>query len=218
VRTATARAPAATQAGFTLLEVLVAVGVLGLLYTVLAGIAMQGLRAEGESGRELRASLLADRALLELETGGDLRVVPPVEREEEEFLVTVEVAPFELELPASRRDEGGQRASEAIGSLIQRGPGSQTSPLRRLEVRVSWSEGVFERDVRRTSFALDREAAAPILESLAASQEARAPDEDDEDDSDDQGADRPGGDEAPAPRAPRRSGRGGAPDRTGADE
>ena len=200
MRPASARAAAATEAGFTLLEVLVAVGVLGLLYTVLAGIAMQGLRAEGESGRELRASLLADRALAELETSGDFRAAPPVEREEEDFAVTVEVGPFELELPASRRR--GERANEPAASLIHGGPGSPASPLRRIEVIVSWSEGVFEREVRRTSFALDPEAAAPILESLAASQEAREQADDDEPEdapqqpsARDEGTPRPGGEE-----------------------
>ncbi|HET6304326.1 MAG TPA: type II secretion system protein [Myxococcota bacterium] len=202
MRPASARAAAAAHAAFTLLEVLVAVGVLGLLYTVLAGIAMQGLRAEGESGRELRASLLADGALAELETSGDFRVAPPVEREEEDFVVTVEVAPFELELPASRRRERGERAKEPTVSLIHGGPGSPASPLRRIEVTVSWSEGVFEREVRRTSFALDPEAAAPILESLAASQEAREQADDDEPEdapqqpsARDEGTPRPGGEE-----------------------
>jgi prepilin-type N-terminal cleavage/methylation domain-containing protein len=214
VRPASARR-ATTEAGFTLLEVLVAVGVLGLLYTVLAGIAVQGLRAEGESGRELRASLLADRALAELETVGDFRVAPPVEREAEDFVVTVDVAPFELQLPASTRREQGGRADQPGASLIQRGSGSRTSPLRRIEVVVSWSEGVFPREVRRTSFALDPEAAAPILESLAANQEAReeAGDDEDVDEGDDEE-----GDEPPEAPTPGRSGRQAVPDPTGGDE
>lgn len=214
MRSASARG-AAARAGFTLLEVLVAVGVLGLLYTVLAGIAMQGLRAEGESGRELRASLLADRALAEVELGGDLRVAPPVEREEEEFVVAVEVAPFELALPPSTLREQGERGREPTGSLIQRGRGSQTSALRRIDVRVSWNEGVFEREVLRTSFALDPEAAAPLLESLAASQEAR---EQAGDEKDDTGDDEPTGDAAPPTATPRRSGRTAVPPATGGDE
>ena len=214
MRSASARDVAA-RAGFTLLEVLVAVGVLGLLYTVLAGIAMQGLRAEGESGRELRASLLADRALAELETGGDFRVAPPRESEEEEFVLTVEVAPFELELPASSRRERGEHAPETTGSLIHRGRGSLASPLRRIDVVVKWNEGIFEREVRRTSFALDAEAAAPILESLAASQEAREQAGDQEGDT---GGDEPTEDAAPPTGTPRRSGRSAAPDPTGGDE
>ncbi len=208
MRPASAR-PATTAAGFTLLEVLVAVGVLGLLYTVLAGITVQGLRAEGESGRELRASLLADRALAELETGGDFRIAPPVEREAEDFVVTVEVAPFELQLPASLQREQGGRAREPAASLIQRGPGTQTSPLRRIEVVVSWSEGVLPREVRRTSFALDPEAAAPILESLAANQEAREQTGDDEDGDE--------GDEQPEAPTPGRSGRQPVPHPSGGD-
>jgi hypothetical protein len=43
---------------------------------------------------------------------------------------------------------------------------------------VRWGEGVLEREVRRTSFALDAEAAAPLLESLVASQAAREAGED----------------------------------------
>jgi hypothetical protein len=175
--------------------------VLGLVYTVQAGIAIQSLQAEGESGRKLRASLVADRTLAELEMNLDLGVGPPVgreEREEEDFVVEVEVAAFDLELPAARRRGRRERTSdEPAASLLHRGPGSSASPLRRIDVRVGWSEGVFEREVRRTSFALDAEAAAPILESLAASQEAR------EQDGDDVGEDVPespsaGGDTPPA--------------------
>ena len=164
-------------AGFTLLEVLVAVGVLGLLYTALTGVAMQGLRAEGESARELRASLLADHELAERELQVELGIVPPVgrepEREEDEFLVEVDVEPLPLELP--NRSPRGERedADGAPAASLLHGRGSEASLLRHIEVRVSWTEGIFEREVRRTSFALDRAAAAPILESLAASQEAR---------------------------------------------
>jgi prepilin-type N-terminal cleavage/methylation domain-containing protein len=213
VRPACAR-EGAGRAGFTLLEVLVAVGVLGLLYTVLAGLAVQGLRAEGESARELRASLLADRALAEIETGGDLRVAPPVEREEEEFVVAVEVAPFELELPPSTLRERSEARREPTGSLIQRGRGTQAPALRRIDVSVRWSEGVFEREVRRTSFALDPEAAAPLLESLAASQEAREQAGEDEP-ADDEEA---GGDAAPTTGTRQRSGRGAVPAPDGGDE
>jgi prepilin-type N-terminal cleavage/methylation domain-containing protein len=172
--------------GFTLLEVLVAVAVFGLLFTVLTGIAMQGLRAEGESDRELRASLLADRALAELETNLDLGVVPPLgreEREEEEFFLELEVAAFDLALPdAGPRGKRELGKDAPTGSLLGRGPGSSVSPLRRIDVRVHWGEGVLEREVRRTSFALDAEAAAPLLEGLVASQAAREAGEDAPDD------------------------------------
>ena len=180
------RGAAAAHAGFTLLEVLVAVAIFGLLFTVLTGVAMQGLRAEGESGRELRASLLADRALAELETNLDLGVVPPLgreEREEEEFFLELEVAAFDLVLPdAGPRGKRELGKDAPTGSLLGRGPGSSASPLRRIDVRVHWGEGVLEREVRRTSFALDAEAAAPLLEGLVASQAAREAGKDEPDD------------------------------------
>jgi prepilin-type N-terminal cleavage/methylation domain-containing protein len=179
-----------SRGGFTLLEVLVAVAVLGLLYTVLAGIAAQGLRAEGESGRELRASLLADLALAEIEGGLELGVVPPVgppqEREEEGYAVEIEVAPLpDLELPA---DGSPLEREESAVSLLRGGRGGSASPLRRIDVRVRWSEGVRDREVRRTTFALDREAAAPVLERLVASQEAR---ERDDEEPEEEGEDEP---------------------------
>ncbi len=54
------------ERGLTLLEVLAAVAVLGLLYTVLASAAVQGLRSEGESRRRLEASLLMDEQLVQI--------------------------------------------------------------------------------------------------------------------------------------------------------
>ncbi len=52
---------------FTLLEVLAAVAILGIVYVVLADVAMQGLFAEGRAKRRLEASLKADLHLSELE-------------------------------------------------------------------------------------------------------------------------------------------------------
>jgi hypothetical protein len=83
-------------------------------------------------------------------------------------------------------------------------------------VSVRWSEGVFEREVRRTSFALDPEAAAPLLESLAASQEAREQAGGDEDEAADD--DEQGGDDEPGTGARPRSGRGAVPGPDGGDE
>ena len=51
------------QSGFTLLEVMAAVLVLGLLYTVLASAAMRGLRSEGTDRRRADAEMIADREL-----------------------------------------------------------------------------------------------------------------------------------------------------------
>ena len=51
--------------GFTLLEVLAAVAILGIWFVVLASVGIQGLRAEGTNERRIRASLLADTILSE---------------------------------------------------------------------------------------------------------------------------------------------------------
>ena len=54
------------RGGFTLIEVLAAVALLGILYAVLARVAIEGLRAEGDSERRLEASLLADERVNDL--------------------------------------------------------------------------------------------------------------------------------------------------------
>ncbi|MEN8184880.1 MAG: prepilin-type N-terminal cleavage/methylation domain-containing protein [Myxococcota bacterium] len=160
--------PRAPSSGFTLLEVLVAVAVLGLLYTVLAGVALQGLRAEGESTRRLDASLLADRTLTSLEVELSAGVPPEAGRREEEvepFLVVTEVTPFDLPL-LIEAPEGLRKPASLFGNA----PG--TSLLRRIDVTVSWTEGSEEQSVLRTTFGLDRDAAAPLLEDAAAAAEA----------------------------------------------
>jgi type II secretory pathway pseudopilin PulG len=156
------RGPAA--AGLTLLEVLAAVAVLALVYTVLAGSAMLGLRAEGESRRRLEASLLADEVLADLELALEQGAPPPPGRHEDElegFAITTEVTPFDL--PAKLEYPELETRPPSLFS----GPG-RASLLRRIDVAVSWQEGLEARAVVRTTFGLDREAAAPLLEGLAA--------------------------------------------------
>jgi len=64
------RGPATAAArrgrGFTLLEVLAAVAILAVWFILIAGTAMQGLRAEGISRRRLEAAMIADQAMAEL--------------------------------------------------------------------------------------------------------------------------------------------------------
>lgn len=84
--------------GFTLLEVMAAVLVLGLLYTVLADTAMRGLRSEGVSRRRTEASLLADDRLSQLELELALGQVPKTGEEEETvepYHIGVRVEPWD---------------------------------------------------------------------------------------------------------------------------
>lgn len=180
--------------GFTLLEVLAAVAVLALSYTVLAGTAMQGLANEGEAHRRLRASLLADLQITEIESAL-VAAAPPVgvtETELEDYVISVESRPFDLgafalsgqveDAPGSaRRGEGAAvppGGAEAAGSgppfaLLAAAPGAP-SPLFEIIVRVSWMEGGYEREVTRTTFAADPVMVQQAVASLGGSGDAAA--------------------------------------------
>ena len=180
--------------GFTLLEVLAAVAILGIAYITLGSSGIQGLQHEGEARRRLEASLLADSVLSDIEAKIEAGVAPPLgddEREEGDFKIVVEIAPFSIVVPEEQRKDGkrlGNARSRLGGSGAQAqqpvlpgpsllggdsGPGA-ASPLRRIDVTIVWNEGFGERSVSRTTFALDREAAGATLDaieqSLAAAQ------------------------------------------------
>lgn len=153
--------------GFTLFEVMAAVIVLGLLYSLLASSAIGGLRAEGTSRRRLEASLLADQGLYELEGQillGSLPEIGSSEEELDEYFVTVNVQPFDPTpfLP----QETEERDAPTTRSLLDPPANADESLLRILEVVVSWSEGLDEYRVVRTTFAYDVAAVSPLLGSL----------------------------------------------------
>lgn len=167
----------ARRAGFTLLEVLAAVLVLGVLYTVLANVAIQGLRAEGESLRRLEASLLADETLARIEAELSVGIVPPIEHREEvqePYEVVVDVT--ELELPPGLLEQADEAAGAAAGEGTRLGgaqglessvlgstePG-QPGRLRRIEIVVHWAEADRDLSVTRTTFAFDSTGLESLL-------------------------------------------------------
>ena len=157
--------------GFTLLEVLAAVAVLGLVYVVVARGAIQGLQTEGDAGRRLRASLLADRTLNELElalAAGSAPRVGESESSEEEFAVVVEVTPFDVAslLEAATSEADRPAASAASLELLKPSVRGGAPTLLSIVVRVAWIEGISAQEITRTSFAFDAEAAAPLLETI----------------------------------------------------
>ena len=177
--------------GFTLLEVLAAVAILGIAYIALGSSGIQGLQYEGEARRRLEASLLADRVLAEIETELELEwhMTPPLgddEREEGDFKIAVRVEPFSIVVPEEQRN-GGKRLGDArsrLGgsggqaqkpvipgpSLLGDGSGPRAvSPLRRIDVSIVWNEGFGERSVSRTTFALDPDSARGTLDAIAQS-------------------------------------------------
>ncbi len=157
---------------FTLLEVLAAVLVLGLLYAVLADVAMQGLRSEGETNRRLEASLLADRVLADIEQEIAAGSAPPIdvtESEQEPYYIEVRVEP--LAMPAGLVDP--QSPEGAALQDILGGEGQQEPRLRSILIRVAWFEVEDERSVVRTTFALDSAG----LDALLPAQETGADDD-----------------------------------------
>jgi len=135
-----------------LLEVLAAVAVLGIVFTMLAAATVTGLSAEGRNLRRLRASLVADTVLNELEVQMLAGVYPEEssdESERDELRVQVDVKP----LADAGFEAGG---ADLVGFLEEQAP--DVLPLLRvIEVRVSWLEGEdHELDVRRTTCFFDQ--------------------------------------------------------------
>jgi len=167
-----------------LLEVLAAVALVGLLYTELARAAMQSLRAEGEAERRLQAMFVAEQILQEIEEQALLGTAPPIghqESERDEFRVVIDVNPLDVMAPlaASNTDTRNPLLQYNGPSLLTPQRFSGDPPLRRIDFSVAWQEGVIERSIRRTTFALDRTAAESILAEIApqASKTTPPPDE-----------------------------------------
>jgi prepilin-type N-terminal cleavage/methylation domain-containing protein len=159
------------RAGFTLLEVMAAVAVLGIVYVAVARGAMQGLLTEGDASRRLQASLLADRVLNDLELellGGSPPRLGETESTEEAFTIVVEVSPFDIAslLEDAAAEDARPTASNDAAQLLKPSPYGGIPILLSIIVRVAWIEGISEQEVTRTSFAFDAEAAAPFLEQI----------------------------------------------------
>lgn len=155
----------AAKNGFTLVEVMAAVLVLGLLYTVLASSAMRGLRSEGIDRRRADAEMIADRELTTIET--EIASGVPLEdglaeREEEPYKVSSNVEPFDVLslLPAPLHAEIVRDTDPKAASLLHDERGQ--SRVRRISVVVEWDEAGEPDHVERTTFAFDRS----VLEQL----------------------------------------------------
>ena len=160
-----------STSGFTLLEVLAAAMIMAMFYGVLSAKGVEGFVLEGDADRRLRASLVADRRLADLEAArvtGQAPRVGTVEAEEDGFAVRVEVGPFALPLDQFLPEEdspGGGRAARGPRppSLLAPPARGRAAPLLAVHVVVSWNDGRGDHSVERTTFALDREALAEVL-------------------------------------------------------
>ena len=173
--------PAKRNQGFTLLEVLGAVAVLGIWYFVLAALATDGLLKQGQNLRKLQAGIIADRVLAELEVsslGGSVpeRMDETFEGElpeDEIFTIRKQVHEFTLDYrPANAPREElvlyGATPNERLplpNLLGQNIPGF-AQHLYTMKVQVSWTEGFMaEESVHRTSYVFDMLSAAEVYES-----------------------------------------------------
>ena len=175
--------PPARRSGFTLLEVMAAVLVLGLIYTVLAETAIRGLRSEGMSRRRVEASLIADRFLADLESQVELGQVPGSGQQQQDidvFHVGIAVQSFDptpmldtiagIEKQRSRPERKKTTASQTktsgtgVGApttgdttedLLAQPKSGQDGRLRRIDVAVTWQDGDRVQRVLRTTFAFD---------------------------------------------------------------
>jgi len=159
-----------SDAGFTLLEVMAAVAVIAIVFTMLAGTANEGVQAEGVSKRRLEASLLADQVLADFEqqvAAGTAPEIGQTEFEEGNFHVLVDVTAFDLEglVPASP-EAAAESSRSTQSNPPTAAPSVVASAVRAVEIAVTWNEGANEFHVARNSFGLDR---ASLEESLGAS-------------------------------------------------
>jgi len=158
------------RSAFTLLEVLAAAVLMAMFYGVLSAKGVEGFALEGDADRRLRASLVADGQLADLEAAWAEGLAPRagrVEAEAEGFTVRVDVGPAEL--PAEliepgdvRREDGPGAPGPAPPSLLAPARG-QPPVLLSVHVVVGWRDAFRERSVERTTFVLDSEAVAAGL-------------------------------------------------------
>lgn len=149
----------ARRRGFTLLEVMAAVLVLGLLYTWLVNVAIVGLRSEGTDRRRADADLIADLELSLIEASVSVGQLPEdgrSERDEDPYRVLVEIAPIDVLslLPAPLAKDIAQRSDPRAPSVLHDERGE--SRVRRVSVVVEWDEAGEPAQVERTTYAYDK--------------------------------------------------------------
>lgn len=153
--------------GFTLIEVLGAVAVLGISYMMLATASIDGLRMIGQSTRRSDASLLADRLLAEIELKAEIGQLIEIgyhESTEEPFTILVEIIDLAEAYGSGSTSNGsddllGFLSAEANGPFAEfRDSNWLLGYLREVHISVQWQEGATEITVSRTSYIYDQQA------------------------------------------------------------
>lgn len=153
------------SAGLSLLEVLAAVALLGILYAYLARAGAQGILVSGDSRMRLEAALVADYEMTQLETQLAAGVSLELGRSEREFgpfRTVVEVTPLPVPpelLPGALPGEGER--DDAPTLLVGRTP-DEPGMLQVVNLTVAWNDGVDDHEIERTTFAYDPTRAAEL--------------------------------------------------------
>jgi prepilin-type N-terminal cleavage/methylation domain-containing protein len=176
-----ARRRAALARGFTLIEVMAAVFILGLVVASISTMLVQSRRSDGYTRLRAQAAALADLEIAKIEEGLLRGAAPPLgasESGESPWIVSVEVTAFDpsaLAPPAAEDDaRGGAAAQAPEGSWLASAAAQQQPPLREIRVRVSWEGAPVDVEsgepdaVERRTFAIDPAA----LEALAEAESA----------------------------------------------
>lgn len=143
-----------SETALTLLEVMAAVALLGILYAYLAKAASQGILTTGDSRWRLEASLLLDEEFAALERQlGDGAPIDVGSTEEERDLFTIERISEPLALPLELLEEPAE--GSALSLLSGANTVEEPGLLRRVTLRVSWFDGIHDQFLERTTFAVD---------------------------------------------------------------
>lgn len=168
--------------GFTLLEVMVAIMALGIAMTMLTSAAINGMRLEGDAYRRLGASRVANQLLADMESGMIAGVLPEIGRRElqiEGFEVIVETTPLEpaeLGIDLSYRDRDAGPLTALFGDDRQ----GTDPPLLEVQIAVTWQEGIYTQEVRRTTISFDAASVASSLPANAGDDNNDSDDDEDE--------------------------------------
>jgi len=170
----------ARPAGFTLIEVMAAVFILGLFVAAISQLLTQASRYEGQARLQARAAELADSEMAKLEEGLARGAAPALgvsEHQTEDGAVRTDVTAFDAETLATGGDDAappGARAPAVAGSWLQSPQAEQTPPLLEIDVRVSWDGAPVDAQtgepfaIRRRTFALNPAALDALSEEEAA--------------------------------------------------
>ncbi len=144
--------------GLTLLEVLAAAMIFGMVMTVLVGTSSTAIHHVGISARRLEANLLADEILADLEIQMRQGIAPAIDEDESVRDI------YSIRVTRTALGAGGPEASALavpdVASLLGAELPEVAKHLNQYDIEVGWIEQSGPQRVTRTTFAFDWQAAA----------------------------------------------------------